>query len=216
MQDTVYQLNFSSGHYYIGRSKNVKERYRKHKTLLRTEKHDNSHMQSVYNIYGQPTLEILLVNCDGFLEEQKLLDVHFGSHYCLNQSSNAYGGDGLNSVPPVLTRDKTIRCKIKTTDFKNIEKLLKILPAKQVATYYQVSYEVFLRVCRQNGLKVNRRFSNSPPKMQYSLSIQTLAQFLLDSPKMSVTDLAKKYGVKRDTIYRWQSRFNAFCSRPVR
>jgi len=46
-------LNLINGNLYIGQTSNVKERFRRHKSLLSSNKHHNDHLQSAWNFYGK-------------------------------------------------------------------------------------------------------------------------------------------------------------------
>jgi len=45
--------NKTSGKHYIGRSVHCYERFSKHKSVLRNGTHDNKHLQSAWNLYGE-------------------------------------------------------------------------------------------------------------------------------------------------------------------
>ena len=213
MLETIYKLNFQSGHYYIGRTKNIKNRIRKHFAELKKNRHQNSHLQSVFNLYGYPEVEVLIKECNGEEEEQKLLDINFGNHFCCNLSKSSRGGSGINSIPPIIDRDKSNRCNIKTTDFENLEKLAKILPITKIAKYYKVHKETIWRLCKKHKWTVVKTYHKNITKNGCTLKDDLLVAFLLDSPNMNITEMSKKYKVKRETIYRWQDRFNAFHCR---
>ena len=46
----IYLLRINNKN-YIGSSKNIKKRLRRHRTLLRNNKHDNNYLQNLYNKY---------------------------------------------------------------------------------------------------------------------------------------------------------------------
>jgi group I intron endonuclease len=56
---------FSSGKAYVGSAVNWGRRMRKHRTGLRGNYHDNPHLQSAYNLYGENQFGVFLVEtCD--------------------------------------------------------------------------------------------------------------------------------------------------------
>ena len=56
----IYKISIQD-HIYIGSSVNIKKRLRRHKTLLRNNKHDNIYMQNAYNKYVKADYEIVEV-----------------------------------------------------------------------------------------------------------------------------------------------------------
>lgn len=47
----------TNGKIYIGQSKDIKTRFRKHRNLLNKNKHTNSHLQHLWSKYGESTFE---------------------------------------------------------------------------------------------------------------------------------------------------------------
>lgn len=206
----IYILIFVSGHYYIGRSKNYKVRFKKHCTLLRSGKHPNKFMQSVYNLHALPK-QVLLLHCiDAESAEQALLNWNYGKQLCLNLNSSSRGGDGRNSTPPILRRDDTKRCTIKTKDLPNIERLLRVLNLTKVATYYNVHKETLRRLCKHYSIAYTMEYVGPKSNTNnLTLSTEHIVEFILDSAKMTKVALAKKYSVGRSTIYYWQAKYQA-------
>lgn len=62
----IYLLKIN-GKQYVGSSVNIKKRLRRHRTLLRNNKHDNKYLQNVYNKYKSCEYRIL-EECDFFIE----------------------------------------------------------------------------------------------------------------------------------------------------
>ena len=49
----IYKIvNKIDGKYYVGSSKHIYKRWRKHKSLLRHNKHLNDYLQNAFNLYG--------------------------------------------------------------------------------------------------------------------------------------------------------------------
>ena len=54
MKIGIYRIrNLINNKVYIGSTKNMKVRWAKHKALLRHNKHQNTHLQSAWNKYGE-------------------------------------------------------------------------------------------------------------------------------------------------------------------
>lgn len=81
--------NIITGGFYIGSSRqSINKRWSAHKSALRRNVHDNYNLQAAYNLYGKDafifeilaeySVELIL------LEEQKLLDLYWGTVGCYN------------------------------------------------------------------------------------------------------------------------------------
>ena len=58
----IYHIrNKINGKIYIGQSKDMKSRWGKHLSELRLNRHDNPHLQSSYNMYGEDAFEFILI-----------------------------------------------------------------------------------------------------------------------------------------------------------
>jgi group I intron endonuclease len=88
----VYKIvNGVNGKFYIGSSNNVRNRWQTHRTRLKSNSHENIHLQSAVNQYGIENFSLVLErelpssNPDLILEEeQKLLDKWVGTESCYN------------------------------------------------------------------------------------------------------------------------------------
>ena len=98
----VYVLWLSDSHYYGGRAKEFKTRWRNHLRDLRAGKHENPRVQAVFKKYGQFEPRVILALEDASFEalkdaEQKWLDEHFRKPGCMNLSPFADGGCAFRS-----------------------------------------------------------------------------------------------------------------------
>jgi hypothetical protein len=79
----IYKIiNEVSGIYYVGSSKNIAGRWKRHQKELRGGKHPNEHLQNAWNLYGAERFSLVIVektstkNRGELLEiEQKYLDI---------------------------------------------------------------------------------------------------------------------------------------------
>jgi hypothetical protein len=85
MNSGIYQLNFSSGHYYIGKSENIPKRWETHKRNFLQGKHTRK-MQWAYDNYGMPDFTILMVIHSDHIDlyEDALIQVSWVDHLILN------------------------------------------------------------------------------------------------------------------------------------
>lgn len=103
MSSGIYVIrNKINGNFYIGSTTNFSKRKNKHFRYLRTNKHENQHLQNAFNKYGETAFEFLVIKrTDDLLnEEQKLLDEYFGKPVCYNICGTA-------GSPSVKGRKKT-------------------------------------------------------------------------------------------------------------
>lgn len=62
MNSCIYKItNRINGKVYIGSTKNVKQRWAKHKALLRHNHHPNFHIQAAWNKYGEDSFVFEIV-----------------------------------------------------------------------------------------------------------------------------------------------------------
>lgn len=85
MTTGVYRIQIGDHHYY-GSAVNIEKRLINHRSDLRRSKHSNPHMQNVWNTYQTFHYEVVLV-CEPetlLKNEQRFLDLYFGTKGCLN------------------------------------------------------------------------------------------------------------------------------------
>lgn len=95
----IYKIiNKIDGKYYVGSSKNIYKRWRKHKSLLRHNKHINDYLQNAFNLHGEANFEFIIIEkclVENLKDvEQKYLDIAKSTqndNYNLNFESS--GGD---------------------------------------------------------------------------------------------------------------------------
>jgi group I intron endonuclease len=90
----LYVIRLSEKHYYGGRAVCFATRWDNHLRALQAGKHDNTHMQRVFNKYGGFSPEVVRVLDRGAQPdaEQAWLDEHHGKPGCVNLSAHARGG----------------------------------------------------------------------------------------------------------------------------
>lgn len=73
MKSGIYMITcIKNGNRYIGSSKNIKKRIYNHLVLLRKKSHHNSHMQNIWNKYGEESFCFSIL--EEVLEESALID----------------------------------------------------------------------------------------------------------------------------------------------
>ena len=95
----IYKIiNKIDNKYYVGSSKNIYKRWRKHKSLLRHNKHINDYLQNAFNLHGETNFEFVIIEkclVENLKDvEQKYLDIaksNQNNNYNLNFESS--GGD---------------------------------------------------------------------------------------------------------------------------
>jgi hypothetical protein len=91
----LYVIRLSEKHYYGGRAVCFATRWDNHLRALQAGKHDNTHMQRVFNKYGGFSPEVVRVLDRGAQPdaEQAWLDEHHGKLGCVNISPYSTGGN---------------------------------------------------------------------------------------------------------------------------
>lgn len=81
-------LNICNGMYYIGSATIAHKRFAKHRSLLRSGKHENTHLQSAYKKYGESNFVFIIIEiCSKLvvlIKEQSFIDQ-------FNAASNSVG-----------------------------------------------------------------------------------------------------------------------------
>lgn len=95
MSSGIYQLHFSDGSFYIGKSENMEERWNQHTKSFLQGMHSKK-MQSKYNQYGPPVASVLLECHTDHIDLYESLAIH-----------KNMGPNCLNSaIPKKLTADE--------------------------------------------------------------------------------------------------------------
>ncbi len=82
----IYKLQWKSGHFYIGRSERIYERYYNHVLYLKNKKHHNKRVTRCYNKHGMPEL-VIVKECrhkDMVKLEKSHIVSQAGNPLCLN------------------------------------------------------------------------------------------------------------------------------------
>lgn len=93
---------------YAGSSGNLKNRWRQHRSLLRRGCHDNSHLQSAWNIYGEENFEFAVI---AYMDAEKALE--FEDYLLKNYPTMFEYNIARDATAPMLGRDHTDEAKQK-------------------------------------------------------------------------------------------------------
>jgi len=91
----IYKIiNVVNNKFYIGSAVNFSRRKTRHFSELRNNKHNNKHLQSAWNKYGEPAFIFAIIQLiedkDELLEAENVwLQEHVGKDYCYNIGTNA-------------------------------------------------------------------------------------------------------------------------------
>jgi len=119
----IYKINCNDK-FYIGSSKNIQQRYYKHRTELRKGVHKNEHLQNTYNKYGEEKFIIEIIDIcnidEQYLKEQYYLD--------LLQPLFNKEKDVITHIPTEETKKKLSEAnKIYYANLENLKKRYKII-----------------------------------------------------------------------------------------
>lgn len=157
-----------------------------------------------------------------FLQGPPPEDGMYALHHCDNPGcvnpSHLYWGTakqnakdsierGRHKKPPILTRDKASRCYIKTPeDINRLAEWCKKLSIREIAEKLNKSYAATHKLLSRFGLKSDvdmKGVGCRPPRTPSMFEDPLMEKELIElSQTMTVTELSKYYGVKRETIYR--------------
>jgi len=75
----IYKIICNDADFYLGSSKNIQQRFYKHRNELRKGVHKNEHLQNAYNKYGEKCFNLLIVEIcnidEQYLREQYYIDL---------------------------------------------------------------------------------------------------------------------------------------------
>jgi len=100
MNQGIYKIiNTATDCFYIGSAVNLKRRNTRHFSELRTNKHNNKHLQAAWNRYGEACFVFVILEyvenvADLYVAEDKWLQGHVGKAYCYNM--------GMAALSPML------------------------------------------------------------------------------------------------------------------
>lgn len=95
MAQGIYKIiNVINNKFYVGSAVDFKRRKTRHFSELRTNKHNNRHLQSAWNKYGEQSFVFVIVEqlspgVDLLAAENVWLKEHVGKDYCYNLGVNA-------------------------------------------------------------------------------------------------------------------------------
>lgn len=90
MNSGIYKIiNKATDSFYIGSAVNLQRRKTRHFSELRTGKHNNSHLQAAWDMYGEHNflfvvLEYVEIGPELYCAEDKWMADHVGKKYCYN------------------------------------------------------------------------------------------------------------------------------------
>lgn len=110
MASGIYSItNKKNGKRYIGLSKTLKKRFRRHETNLKKNKHHNDHLQFAYNKYGKENFEYEIIKecpIDKLVEEEE----NYINYY--DSANRTKGYNILESATENPVNKKEVRDKI--------------------------------------------------------------------------------------------------------
>lgn len=100
----VYQiLNLETGESYVGGTRNVKGRWKKHRSMLRANNHCNKKLQLAWNKFGESSFEVRVLQvCD----KECMREFEKSWIARLDSCSRGYNSTPLGAGPDYATREK--------------------------------------------------------------------------------------------------------------
>lgn len=166
----IYKI-ICNANYYIGSSKNIQQRFYKHRAELRKGLHKNEHLQNAYNKYGEEsfTLEIIEI-CD--LDKQYFKEQHY-----------------INLLEPIFNKELDVITHIPTEETK---KKLSEANKKYYADPDNLEKRYKTIYCFDNSLDIVNTYQGIKPNIEVlalvfgikSSSVSTAIKRALNSGKL--------------------------------
>ena len=132
----IYQIrNLLDGKIYIGSSKTLYKRLRRHLNNLRKNKHDNQHLQNAFNKYGEANFIFEIIEfcnlSEQFEVEQYWINRFFGED-CYNENPEAVKPPDCTGLKHTFTEDhrKNMSIAAKESYRNNPERILQMSLAR--------------------------------------------------------------------------------------
>jgi len=221
----VYKItNQVNGKIYIGSSKNIKGRWRRHKSALRNDKHGNPHLQNAFNKYGSDNFEFAIV--EKIVNVEDLIDRE--QHYMdtLKPKYNIRPKANWSEMSEETKRKLSKANKGKKLSEKTKKKLSKankgieITWGKKISKANQghkVSKETRQKISKANSGKNNGNYGKqfteetrqkmskasrgeNHPQSKLTKKRVKIIKHLLDGDSFTQKEIGKMFGVIKSTI----------------
>jgi hypothetical protein len=225
MKCGVYKIiNKIDNKFYIGSSIDIEQRWYKHKSLLRNNKHPNKHLQNAWNKYGEICFEFQII-C--LTEKEKLLLIEQKFIIQTNCCNNKIGYNiSYNTISPNLGKKLSLQEKQKISDSMKGKKHSqetkdKIGRANKNKKRTQEQKDCLSKIKKHNpsgaAVKGHKKTEEHKNKIKNfaktrigtknansKLTSEQIQQILTDfnDKEISLTQIAKKYNVSLSTIKR--------------
>lgn len=204
---------------YIGQSVNIKSRFRKHKNYLCNETHNNEHLQSAWNLYGENNFKFTIIEkCEkDMLDEKEIYYIaKLKTHDRMFGYNKTLGGDGVKSLSQEctdkLSNSKTLypvlrfsldgificeyrNCKSAADDVcGNSENIRMCCNKKAEHKTAYGSIWIYKYDYEENGLNLNDYIFTQfvKPVIQYDLNMNFIAEYTSAREAEKVTGIGYK------------------------
>lgn len=217
----IYKIkNKIDNKFYIGSSTNIKQRWYRHKSMLRNNCHCNEHLQNAWNKYGENCFEFEIV-C--FVEKENLFEMEQKLILNLNCCDKTIGYNKTeNTFAPMLGKKMSCEQKQKISDSLKGRKLSnqtknKISNSNKGKTRTEEQKTNLSLVKKGKSIKSFKRTEENKKKISdyaktrtgvknsnAKLTQEQIQQICIDFEKneLSLNEIAKKYNVSLSTIKR--------------
>ena len=140
----IYTLHNDT--FYIGSAKNLKRRFSRHESKLKTNKHHSSYMQKVYNKYGEGNFYYLVLEITDDLVEKEIYWIEY-----LDSYKNGYNGTldtRRNLITPEMIQKNVKRTSIPLMVFDRLGNFIeRISSVSEAARKYGTGSSNISRCC---------------------------------------------------------------------
>lgn len=200
MKKYIYKItNNIDNKCYIGQTKNLKDRWCKHKSQLKHNKHENIYLQRAWNKYGEENFEFKSIILTEYYNEEEKRYIKF-----YNSNNYAFGYNIMEGGenPPIIKGEDSLLSNHTFEEINNLKYDLKFssLNIKQIAKKY--NYDDIGSVTRINHGNIWRDDNEQYPLRDCNLTNETINHIinqLLNTQKSQIK-IAHELGLSRSTI----------------
>lgn len=200
---------------YVGKTEvNFGDRWDSHKSKLRYNRHDNSHLQRAWNKYGEENFEFYIIeesspvwNSETFNEKEKQYIKKYKD--CKMAYNMSEGGDGALGCHLSEETKRKIGEKNRINDLgrkASEETKKKMSEAQKKRKHTPESIEKMKRIhkgkviTQETRKKISKTLQENPTRQVYSKEVIIGVRYDWEKNNLSYKELSDKYNIPRDYI----------------
>lgn len=197
----IYKItNIINDKCYIGQTKDYIKRFSAHKNALRKNKHDNPHLQSAWNKYGEENFSFDILE---YTEDYNDREKYYIAYYKSDNLEYGYNILPGGEEPPLLLGEDNYYSKLTQSE---VDTIIKMLLADEMIDVIEVAFPHITRgqINKINvGIAWHQDGLNYPLKEPDNMVGSDIAKAIvydLQHSNLKQKEIAKKYGVARTCV----------------